>query len=326
MSGLKPVLAERIQEDLKNIERELERNLNPHLGLIRETAGHLIFSGGKRIRPLLNILCGRLCGYTDPFINKFSTVIEFLHTATLLHDDVIDGASTRRGKPVAHSISGAPVTILVGDFLLARALGIASETHNPHIISVIADITEHMCQGEILQLTRKGDISLTESEYMDVITRKTGFLIQGACQTGAALAGATPETEARLARFGFHVGLAFQIADDLLDYIADSSVLGKTVGADLREGKMTLPVIYALSRANASDRDRMEKIILNKNFEETEFRSLLQLLHEYGGIEHGRRLARTHIEQAKDIMRAFDDCQTRETLMMIADHALERRT
>lgn len=323
---LKRALASRIQEDLENIERELKHNLNPHLDLVRETAGHLIFSGGKRIRPLLNVLSSRLCGYADPFIHKFSTVIEFLHTATLLHDDVIDGASIRRGKPVAHSISGAPVAILVGDFLLARSLGIASETRNPYIISVIANLAEHICEGEIQQLTRKGDISLTEAEYMDIITRKTGLLIQGACQTGAVLAGAERHTEERLARFGFHVGLAFQIADDLLDYTADSAAFGKTVGADLKEGKLTLPVIYALSRANAKDRARMEKIIVSKDFDDAKFSTLTRLLREYGGIEYSRQIARTHVEQAKDIMGVFSDSETRSTLMMIADYTLQRTT
>ncbi len=324
MTSLKEQLLLRMQPDLTLIENALEQNLNPHLDMVREVAGHLIFSGGKRIRPLLNLLCARLCGYTDPFIYKFSTIVEFLHTATLLHDDVVDAAAIRRGKPVAHALWGAPVTVLVGDFLLARALYIAAETENPKIIKVIAQITESMCQGEIVQLVKKGDPGLTEAEYMDVIRRKTGFLIQGACQTGAILAGADPETEQKLSDFGYHVGMVFQIADDLLDYTADSKTLGKTVGADLREGKLTLPVIHTLAHAGAADRAWLEKIISDKAFTESEFERLIRLLHDTGGIAYCREIAREHIRRTKDIIGSFPVSETAQTLLMIAEYTLNR--
>lgn len=324
MSSLKQQLMLRVENDLNDIETALSQNLTPHVEMVRETAGHLIFSGGKRIRPLLNVLCARLCGYTDEFIKKFSTIIEFLHTATLLHDDVVDEATIRRGKPVAHSIWGAPVTVLVGDFLLARALHIAAETENPKIIKVIAEITESMCQGEILQLIKKGDPGLTEKEYMDVIRRKTGFLIQGACQTGAILAGASLEVEKKLADFGFHIGIVFQIADDLLDYTADTNILGKTIGADLREGKLTLPVIHTLEKAGADDRAWMEKIITDKDFTQAEFEKLIQLMHDTGGISYCRAVAENHIRQAKEIIHSFPSSETTRTLLMIADYTLNR--
>ncbi|MGB9498662.1 MAG: polyprenyl synthetase family protein [Dissulfuribacterales bacterium] len=324
MTGLKQQLTLRVENDLKDIETALKDNLNPHLDLVRQTASHLIFSGGKRIRPLLNMLSARLCGYTDEFIKKFSTIIEFLHTATLLHDDVVDGASIRRGKPVAHSIWGAPVTVLVGDFLLARALSIASETQNPKIIKVIAEITESMCQGEILQLIKKGDIHLTETQYMDVIKRKTGFLIQGACRTGAILAGACAETENKLSKYGYHIGIVFQIADDLLDYTANTSVLGKSVGADLKEGKLTLPVIYTLAHTNPDNRAWMERVITRKNFSGDEFKTLIKLMEDTGGIRYCREIAKDHINQAKNIIRTFEPSETRKTLIMIADYTLNR--
>lgn len=324
MSGLKQQLMLRVENDLNDIETALSQNLTPHVKMVRQTAGHLIFSGGKRIRPLLNMLCARLCGYTDEFIKKFSTIIEFLHTATLLHDDVVDEATIRRGKPVAHSIWGAPVTVLVGDFLLARALHIAAETENPKIIKVIAEITESMCQGEILQLIKKGDPGLTEEEYMDVIQRKTGFLIQGACQTGAILAGASLEVENKLADFGFHIGIVFQIADDLLDYTSDTKILGKTIGADLREGKLTLPVIHTLENAGAEDRIWMEKIITDKDFTQAEFEKLIQLMHDIGGISYCRTVAENHIRQAKEIIHSFPSSETTCTLLMIADYTLNR--
>ncbi len=324
MSRLKEQLLLRVATDLNHIETALEQNLNPHLDMVREVAGHLIFSGGKRIRPLLNLLCARLCGYTDPFIHKFSTIVEFLHTATLLHDDVVDEAAIRRGKPVAHAIWGAPVTVLVGDFLLARALYIAAETKNPKIIQVIAEITESMCQGEIIQLVKKGDPGLSEAEYMDVIRRKTGFLIQGACQTGAILAGAPMDVEQKLADFGYHIGMVFQIADDLLDYTADTKTLGKAVGADLREGKLTLPVIYTLAHAGAKDRTWMEKIISDKAFTEPEFERLIRLMQDTGGIAYCRKIAEEHVQTAKNIICSFTASDTTETLLMIADYTLNR--
>jgi len=305
MSDLKQKLISLVEEDLKDIEDALNQNLNPHVEMVRETAGHLIFSGGKRIRPLLNMLSARLCGYTDEFIKKFSTIIEFLHTATLLHDDVVDEATIRRGKPVAHSIWGAPVTVLVGDFLLARALYIAAETENPKIIKVIAEITESMCQGEIIQLIKKGDLRLTEKEYMDVIRRKTGFLIQGACQTGAILAGAPADVEKKLSEYGYHIGIVFQIADDLLDYTSDTKVLGKTIGADLKEGKLTLPVIHTLEHTDEKDRTWIKKMITDNNFTNNDFEKLIQLMHDTGGIRYCREIAEKHIHQAKNIIQSF---------------------
>jgi octaprenyl-diphosphate synthase len=324
MSGLKSELLSRTEPDLENIEAALNENLKPHLDLVSQAAGHLIFSGGKRLRPLLNILCARLCGYEDPFIFRFSTIVEFLHTATLLHDDVVDEAAVRRGKPAAHSVFGAPVTVLVGDFLLARALSIAAETEHPKIIQVISEITENMCQGEIQQLNRKGDTDLTEAEYMEVIRRKTGYLIQGACRTAAILAGAPPEIEGRLSDYGFHVGLVFQIADDLLDYTADPRTLGKPVGADLKEGKLTLPVIFALARATDEERDQMAAIIKKRSFSDAEFSRLVKIIDARGGIEYAREVAGAHIQSAKQIMEGFPPGQTRDTLLLLADYALSR--
>lgn len=325
MSGLKQQLMRRVETDLRDIEAALHQNLNPHVELVREVAGHLIFSGGKRIRPLLNMLCARLCGYNDDFIKKFSTIIEFLHTATLLHDDVVDGAALRRGKPVAHTLWGAPVTVLVGDFLLARALNIAAETKNPKIIAIISEITESMCQGEILQLIKKGDVNLSEADYMDVIRRKTGNLIQGACQTGAILADAPAEVEKKLADYGFHLGMVFQIADDLLDYTADTRTLGKTIGADLKEGKLTLPVIHTLETASDKDRAWVAALIARKDFSIDEFDTLIRLMQQAGAIDYCRDIAEDHIRKAKDLIASFPPSPTAETLALIADYTLNRK-
>ncbi len=324
MTGLKQKLLQRIEPDLEAIESALVENLNPHLELVKQAAEHLIFSGGKRLRPLLIVLSARICGHESPFVPKFASTFEFLHTATLLHDDVIDGASIRRGKAVAHSIYGAPVTVLVGDFLLARALCIAAETENTAIIRVVASMTEEMSQGEIHQLIKKGDVHITEEEYMEIIRCKTGILIQGACRTGAILAGASGAEEKALSDYGKHLGMVFQIADDILDYTADTLELGKTVGTDVKEGKLTLPLIHALNRARGADRRLMESVIANEDFTENDFRALLDLLEKYQGLDYAKKVAAGHLDLAKEQLKMFERSGTRDTLEALADYALYR--
>ncbi|MFP4649421.1 MAG: polyprenyl synthetase family protein [Desulfobacterales bacterium] len=324
MTGLKQKLLQKVDPDLETIESALVQNLNPHMDLVSQTAGHLIFSGGKRLRPLLVVLSSRICGHESPFVPKFASTFEFLHTATLLHDDVIDGASMRRGKAAAHSIYGAPVTVLVGDFLLARALCISSEAGDPEIIRVVSSMTEEMSQGEIHQLIKKGDIHITENDYMDIIRCKTGILIEGACRTGAILAGACQQEKNALTAYGRHLGLVFQIADDLLDYTADTSEFGKTVGTDLREGKLTLPLIYALRQAQGSDRRFMEALIADKDFSESDFKTLLDLLEKYGGLDYAETVASDNLARAKQQLEIFSPSETRDILETLADYALRR--
>ena len=250
--NLKEQVMAKIQGDLEMIEESLVKNLGANLELAREIADHLLFSGGKRLRPLLMIFCATMCDYREKSksatLIDFAIVFEFLHAATLLHDDVIDEADKRRGKKAAHKIWSAPKVILTGDFLLARSLSIAAKTENLEIISVISRITEEMAQGEIDQLSQKGNIDLSEDEYLKIIRRKTAVLIEGACKCGALLADAPKNKIDALFNYGHHLGMAFQMADDLLDYTADAATLGKIPGADLREGKLTLPLIKALEQ------------------------------------------------------------------------------
>ena len=324
MSELKQKIYSKIKADLADIEKELSENLNPLLDLVSKTASHILFSGGKRLRPILTVLSARLCGYSDHFAKKISTVFEYLHAATLLHDDLVDGAAVRRGSPVAHSIWGNSTAVLVGDFLLARALSIASETGRPKVIKIISQITENMSQGEIQQLMRKGNIDLSESEYLEIITRKTAVLIQGSCRVGAILAKASEKDEKALSDYGFNLGLAFQMADDLLDYTANPVSLGKEIGADLKEGKLTLPVIRALGVANPKDQSQMKAIIRNEQFSAEEFRILVDMLNQYDGIQYTRKLAVERIDAAKAALSVFQPTEIRNLLNDIADYALER--
>ena len=325
MSELKQKILSAVESELDEIEKALSDNLNPYLDLVSDVAGHLLFSGGKRLRPLLMVLSARMCGYTGDYDKTFSTALEYLHTATLLHDDLVDEAAMRRGKPVANSTWGNSITVLVGDYLLARALSISAGTGRLRVVQVLAELTENMSQGEVHQLMRKGDIGLTEDEYLVVIRRKTAALFEAACQVSAIIADAPEETEKSLAQFGYNLGIAFQMADDLFDYTLQTSELGKEVGADLREGKLTLPVIYALKQAQPADRDRMIKIIQNDDFAVEDFQILVKLLDKYGGIDYTQKTAAGYIETAKAALSDFEHSPAKETLLDIADYALARR-
>lgn len=313
-----------VKEDLDAIETALQENLDPYLDLVAQIAKHILFSGGKRLRPLLMVLSARICGYNGNYDKTFSTIFEYLHAATLLHDDLVDQATFRRGNPVAHSIWGNAPAVLVGDFLLARSLTIAAKTELPDVIRIVAEITENMSQGEIHQLMKKGCLDLTEEEYMEVIRRKTAVLFQGTCRVSALISGASKEKEAALSDYGFNLGIAFQMVDDLLDYTLDTDILGKDVGADLKEGKLTLPVIYSLKAANIKDRIQMEKIIKNKDFSVNDFETLIALMKKYGGQKYTEKLAREYVGNAKDSLAVFKNSKTKEILLMIADFSLTR--
>ncbi len=325
MTDLKSRILELVADDLEAIEAALAANLNPHLDLVREVAGHILFSGGKRLRPLLLLLVTRMCGYRGDYDTTFSISFEYLHAATLLHDDLIDEAELRRGRPVAHSIYGNATTVLVGDFLLARALSLAARTGKIEIIKVVAGITENMSQGEIHQLSRKGDITLTEEEYREVIRRKTAVLFEGTCRAAAYLADAPESQVEAIAAYGDNLGLAFQMADDLIDYTSDTAVLGKKAGADLREGKLTLPVIAALAAAPEADRRRMQAIILNPEFSREEFESLKTDLNHLGGLAYTRMCAEEHVRRAKTALEVFDSSPATDILRDIADYTLSRK-
>jgi len=324
MNDLKYKILKQVKHDLEEIEIALEQNLNPYLDLVSQIAGHILFSGGKRLRPLLMVLSARICGYDGDYDKIFSTIFEYLHAATLLHDDLVDEATLRRGKPVANSIWGNAATVLVGDFLLARSLAIAAETKQPDVIKVVSGITENMSQGEIHQLMRKGSLDLTEAEYMEIIKRKTAVLFQGTCRAGALIANVSLKKETALSDYGFNLGIAFQMVDDLLDYTLDTVTLGKEVGADLKEGKLTLPVIYSLKSADEIDRALMENIIKNKNFSVNDFKTLIRMIDKYGGRLYTQNLATEYVQNAKETLAVFENSKTKEVLLMIADYTLSR--
>jgi octaprenyl-diphosphate synthase len=323
-SELKQRILLAVGDDLAAVENALKENLNPHVELVGRVAGHILFAGGKRLRPLLMILTARLCQYSGDGTARSAAIFEYLHAATLLHDDVVDGGRMRRGRAAAHEVWDAPTAVLTGDFLLARALTLAAQTRLPEVIQAIAAITEYMSQGEIRQMAHKGDLALSEAVYLDVIRCKTAVLFEGACRVGALLARA-PEAQVKLlGDFGHHLGMAFQMADDLLDYTQESAILGKRAGADLREGKLTLPVIRALQAAGHKEREWMAQLIGDPGFKDSDFARLVQLLEDYGGIDYTRRCAQAHIGNARRCLSDFPPTPARDTLHDIAAYAITR--
>jgi octaprenyl-diphosphate synthase len=322
---LKQKIIEQVTPDLEKVEVALEHNLKPNLELVKKIATHLLFSGGKRLRPLLMIHCARLCGYHHGFEIEFSVLFEYLHAATLLHDDVVDEADIRRGKKAAHTKWSTPKVVLTGDFLLASALDIAARTKEPGIISIIAKITRDMSEGEIEQLDKKGKLDLCEKEYLEIIKRKTAVLIQGACESGAILAKADKDKQKALQQYGFNIGMAFQMADDLLDYTANAKELGKNPGADIREGKLTLPLIYSLANASLQDKKWMEDAITSTSFSPGVFGELKEKLYAYKGIEYTEKRALNHVKKAKACLDIFHDGQSKKLLCQIADYSIERK-
>ncbi|TYT76095.1 polyprenyl synthetase family protein [Desulfobotulus mexicanus] len=324
MGSLKEKIVGAVAGDLSAIEKRLEANLAPELDLVREIAGHILFSGGKRLRPLLCLLMHRAFGGKHDLVLDVAGIFEFLHAATLIHDDVVDGAVLRRGKSAAHTLFGPAEAVLTGDFLLARSLNLAAATANPEIISVIARITEQMAQGEIEQLRNKGNLDLTEAAYDRVIERKTAVLIEGACKTGALLAGVNREDADAAALYGWELGMAFQMADDLLDYTEDEKGLGKLPGADLREGKATLPLICALRSAD-TETAAFIRNIAGTEFLAQDFDFVKRAVEKAGGMEMTRQRAMDHVASAKKAIEVLPAGAEKDLLGMLAEYALVRK-
>ncbi len=317
----KSILQE-LRGDVEAINQALLANLRTHVPLISEVGRHILLSGGKRIRPLLFILAARQCGCQGNSLADFSTIFEYLHAATLLHDDVIDAASLRRGLSTANTIWGNQAVILVGDFLLSKALSLAVTTDRLKILKVLAHTTTQMAEGEILQLLHTGNLEITEAEYFEVITRKTAVLMSAACQIGAILGEAPAGQEEALAQFGHNLGITFQLVDDILDFVGDQKELGKPTANDLKEGRITLPLIHALKRADAQDRQRLQKMAEDLQPEMT--RELLLLLDKYGALDHARSFARQYTLRAQENLGALPDVRERTYFWAITEELLRR--
>ncbi len=311
-----------LEKEIAAINNALVANLQTHVPLIAEVGRHILLSGGKRIRPLLFLLSARMCGCQGNDLADFSTIFEYLHAATLLHDDVVDAASVRRGRSTANTIWGNQAVILVGDFLLSKALSLAVTTNRLKVLQVLAYATTRMAEGEIMQLLHTGNLELSEAEYFEVIDRKTAILMSAACQIGAVLGGVPPAQEEALAEMGLNLGMTFQVVDDILDFIGDEKELGKQVCADLREGRITLPLIHALARADDPDRQRLKDIAQNLTPEMTQ--ELRQLLDRYGSLDYARSIARRYTLKAQENLAPFPASPEKNYFWAITEELLGR--
>ncbi|MFH1075517.1 MAG: polyprenyl synthetase family protein [Pseudomonadota bacterium] len=324
MSNLKNRILFQASRDLAEIEEELKKGLNPYLDLVSKVGNYILFSGGKRVRPLLMVLSAKLCGGFCNNHKALSVMFEYLHAATLLHDDVVDEAQVRRGKAVSHTIWGSATTVLVGDFLLAKTMSTAAASGNLQVVEIISNTTAQMSEGEIYQLLNKRKLNLEEPEYLEIIRRKTACLMEAACSIGAIVAGAHIERQTALASYGNNIGIAFQIRDDLLDYTADSGTLGKEAGSDLREGIITLPLIYALKNAEGHAKSRMEEIVRGGADSDSMMEEMFSYINRYGGIEYAQARANHYAATAKNDLAIFDDSETKSLMVDLADYTVTR--
>jgi len=317
---------EMVSRDLDAVEKELERNIQSEVSLIPTLGTHILDSGGKRFRPLILILAARFCGYLGNEHISLAGILEFIHTATLLHDDVVDDAKVRRGNQSAHTIWGNQASILIGDFFFAQSFSLISKTQNWRLLKVLTEATTKLAKGEILDLVKEGDTSCSEEDYFSIVTHKTASLIEAASHMGAILGEVNQENELAMKNFGHHIGIAFQCMDDTLDYIATEEELGKDIGKDLKEGKITLPLIHALKNASPEAKEMIISAVEREDRGEKEVNSILALINKYQGIEYSIQKAQNHAQDAKHMLNGFSPSPEKEALLAVADYVIERRS
>jgi octaprenyl-diphosphate synthase len=309
--------------DLKRVEEHMEMYLRSEIRLIPEVIRHLVGSGGKRFRPLLLLATAELCGYKGERRYPLSAIIEFIHTASLLHDDVIDEAETRRGKVSANHVWGNAASVLVGDFLYSKSFYLMTEDGNPAILKLLSTTTNTMSEGEVFQLMKAGDTNLTEKEYLTIVEKKTSILISAACAIGGILGNATDSQIEALTRFGMRIGTAFQITDDTLDYVAKEEEFGKAIGQDLGEGKLTLPLIRTMRKCTPEEKAYIRAGIETKD--EDAIAGIMALMHRYDGIPYALGKAKTCIDEARGFLSSFADSDAKTALLTVADYIIARR-
>ena len=313
-----------IEDDLKRVEDAIAVHLATDVSFISEVARYVLSSGGKRIRPVFLILSARLCHYVGERMYDLSAVIEFIHTATLLHDDVIDNAALRRGNPTVHALWGNEMAILIGDYLYSKAMAMALADKDHLVMQTVSDVTVEMAKGQVIETLKQRDLGTSEADYYRIIALKTAALFAASCTIGAVLGGVTPAQRAQVSAFGHHVGMAFQMADDTLDFVAPEAQLGKPVHNDLKEGKITLPIIVAVQRASAREAQVIVDYLHSENATDVDLQQVITLLHKYDTLQSTMARAQEHITQAKQCLEDFAPSQVLESLHMLADYVVAR--
>jgi len=296
------------------INEELRATLNSHVSFVEEIGRFSLLGDGKRVRPLLFVLCSHLCGCQREEIYHYSTIFEYVHTASLLHDDVIDKAETRRNKPSACHLWGNTAAVLAGDFLSSKSFDIAIGSNNQQFMKSVAETTIRMAEGQLLELVHTHNWKLKKEEYMKIIIYKTAELMSSACACGGIIAGAEEQAVKHLREFGLNLGIAFQLIDDLLDYTSSEAEFGKPVGKDLREGKITLPLIYSLEKLERFEIERFEKLFKSRRAKEGDYKKIRELVRDSGTPERIRSEARSYADRAISSLSFFPESPVKETL------------
>ena len=310
--------------DMAGVDRLITARMESSAPTIPALADHLISAGGKRLRPLIAIAAARMCGGTGDACLKLATAVEFIHTATLLHDDVVDGSKLRRGKVAAHLIWGGATSVLVGDFLFARAFELMVETGSLRVLDILSKASSVIAEGEVLQLTRAHDLNLDQGTYLEIIAAKTAELFAAAAEAGAVSAGEAPARALALREYGLNLGLAFQLADDVLDYGGAAETLGKNAGDDFREGKATLPLLLAIARSGPREAAFWERAVGRLEQTEADFRRAREIVVGTGALEAALDTAADYAEAAKAALAPFAQDEWRDALELLADFAVSR--
>jgi len=316
---------EPIRADLEKVDREFVRHVQSQVELIPKIGQYIQTSGGKRIRPAVLLMASRLGGYQGDRSILYAAVVEFIHTATLVHDDIIDDSHLRRGRLAVHSRWGNDITVLLGDYLYIKSMALALTHDELEIIRLLCDVTLRMIEGELYQLTKNGDADITEDEHFDIMRRKTAYLFGGCAQIGGMLGTVSNEQEQALREYGFNLGMAFQIVDDLLDFTGDAVAVGKPIGSDLREGKVTLPLIHLQQHSSGGAGPQIVRdIISSRSVTEEQWHDLLRCLKEHASIDYAYRRAVDFAERSKKPLYAFPPGSERDALLALPDYVLSR--
>jgi octaprenyl-diphosphate synthase len=310
-------------DDMREVDALIRHRLSSDVVLINQIAEHIIAGGGKRLRPMLHVLAARAAGYQGVEHAKLAAIIEFIHTSTLLHDDVVDESDMRRGRKTANALWGNAASVLVGDFLYSRSFQLMVELDDMRIMRILANTTNTIAEGEVLQLLNIGNADVDEAAYLAVIERKTAVLFAAATELGGVLGGLPDDQVAALRHYGMQLGYAFQIADDLLDYVSDADTLGKNIGDDLAEGKPTLPLIYAMQTADADQLKSLRHAIEHGGLDSLD--RIIAAIRDSGALERVHEKAVSHAVSAREALASLPPSAHRDALATLADYSVERR-
>ncbi|SMP12186.1 octaprenyl-diphosphate synthase [Desulfurobacterium pacificum] len=313
-----------IRSELEKAENYSKELISSGVELVLKAGGYILDSGGKRVRPGLTIIAGKLLNAPEDRLIPVATVMEYMHTATLLHDDIVDGAKLRRGKPSANEVFGNDVAVLVGDYMFAKAIYILAVYGGSEVLKTAAKTVQDMAEGELLQLEKIGNVNLTEEEYFDIIYRKTASLLATCCECGAIVGNAEKEQREALRKYGEYIGYAFQLIDDAFDYTSDEKTIGKPAGNDIREGKVTYPLLYALKHASEREKEEISEILTTTEPTQEQIEFVRQFALEKGGVKETINLAESYINKAKEALSVFQDSPLKSSLYEIADFIVKR--